>query len=327
MSALKTYSKSFPIAMSPPLVSIIVNCLNGERFVNACLSSILDQSYSNIEIIFWDNNSTDSTLQRARAFNDHRLRIFSSSKTTKLAFARSQALQKATGSWIAFLDIDDLFYPYAIQHLVDALLKMPTSQFVFGRSLLFDSIDPSFSPPYSRHSLYPAIHVPLLPPLLAYLTSFVNPISFGACLYKKSTLLSISLPECANLCPDYYWHIFFLRNTSCVSVNKPLVMKRNHPAQASKSILPMYNEVLAIMRAYNLTHPSSSVLFAPISSYVLLCKSIKDLTLSTLLVFLVLLVINLPLALPVILVRLFVSPFSNYSRHLPSFRRTAISRS
>ena len=44
-----------------PLISIIVNCFNGETYLKDCLNSILAQSYENYEVIFWDNNSTDKS--------------------------------------------------------------------------------------------------------------------------------------------------------------------------------------------------------------------------------------------------------------------------
>ena len=44
-----------------PLVSIIINCYNGEKFLKDCLDSITSQSYKNWEIIFWDNCSTDNS--------------------------------------------------------------------------------------------------------------------------------------------------------------------------------------------------------------------------------------------------------------------------
>ena len=45
-----------------PLVSIIMNCHNGEKFLKQSLKSVLTQSYKNWELIFWDNCSTDSIL-------------------------------------------------------------------------------------------------------------------------------------------------------------------------------------------------------------------------------------------------------------------------
>ena len=45
------------------LISVIVNCYNGEKFINRCIKSILDQSYQNFEIILGRNNSNDKTFQ------------------------------------------------------------------------------------------------------------------------------------------------------------------------------------------------------------------------------------------------------------------------
>ena len=47
--------------MKSPLVSIIMNCYNGEKYLNQSLNSILPQSYKNWELIFWDNQSTDNS--------------------------------------------------------------------------------------------------------------------------------------------------------------------------------------------------------------------------------------------------------------------------
>ena len=46
---------------SNPLVSIIVNCFNGEKYLNKALQSIVNQSYKNWEVIFWDNKSIDNS--------------------------------------------------------------------------------------------------------------------------------------------------------------------------------------------------------------------------------------------------------------------------
>ena len=60
------------------LISVIVNCYNGEKFINRCIKSILDQSYQNFEIIFWDNNSNDKTFQIIKKFDDKRIKYFKS---------------------------------------------------------------------------------------------------------------------------------------------------------------------------------------------------------------------------------------------------------
>ena len=52
------------------LVSIIINCHNGEKFVERCIKSVLKQSYKKFEVIFWDNKSSDNTHKKLQKFKD-----------------------------------------------------------------------------------------------------------------------------------------------------------------------------------------------------------------------------------------------------------------
>ena len=92
-------------------VSVIINCLNGYNFLEECLKSVLNQTYKNIEIIFWDNNSSDESIKLIKKFKDKGIRIFKSPKTLKLYDARNKAINKSTGEFIAFLDVDDTWHP------------------------------------------------------------------------------------------------------------------------------------------------------------------------------------------------------------------------
>jgi glycosyltransferase involved in cell wall biosynthesis len=92
-----------------PLVSVIVNCYNGETYLRDSIKSILDQSYKNFEIIFWDNQSKDQSASIYKSFNDKRLKYYYSKKYTSLYEARNLAIKKSKGKYIAFLDTDDLW--------------------------------------------------------------------------------------------------------------------------------------------------------------------------------------------------------------------------
>ncbi len=92
-----------------PLVSIIVNCYNGEKYLDDSLKSIINQSYKNWEVIFWDNLSTDNSKSIFNKYKDKRFKYFLSDKHSILYHARNQALKKANGDFIAFLDTDDLW--------------------------------------------------------------------------------------------------------------------------------------------------------------------------------------------------------------------------
>jgi len=92
-----------------PLISILMNCFNGEIFLNEAIESILKQSYHNWELIFWDNKSTDKSLEIASRYKDERIKIFKSKEHTNLGQARKNAFRKAEGDYLAFLDVDDLW--------------------------------------------------------------------------------------------------------------------------------------------------------------------------------------------------------------------------
>jgi glycosyltransferase involved in cell wall biosynthesis len=92
-----------------PLVSVIMNCYNGETYLFDSIKSILDQTYKNFEIIFWDNQSKDNSAIIFKSFKDKRLKYYYAKKHTTLYKARNLAIQKSKGKFIAFLDTDDIW--------------------------------------------------------------------------------------------------------------------------------------------------------------------------------------------------------------------------
>ena len=93
--------------MKNKLVSIIINCFNGEKFLSKTLLSVLDQTYKNFEVIFVDNCSTDQSAAIFKKIKDKRFKYFKTKKKIKLYEARNFALKKIKGKFISFLDADD----------------------------------------------------------------------------------------------------------------------------------------------------------------------------------------------------------------------------
>lgn len=92
------------------LVSVLVNCHNGEKYLKEAINSILNQSYPNFEIIFFDNNSTDRSLEIIKSYNDQRINIYKSKNLIPLYEARNKALNLCKGDFISFLDVDDFWH-------------------------------------------------------------------------------------------------------------------------------------------------------------------------------------------------------------------------
>jgi len=96
--------------MNTKKVSIIMNCRNGEEYLEQSIKSVIDQTYKNWELIFVDNNSNDNSRSIFYKFNDERLKYFFLKKSVRLGEARQTALQNCSGEYIAFLDTDDLWF-------------------------------------------------------------------------------------------------------------------------------------------------------------------------------------------------------------------------
>ena len=95
--------------MKNNLVSVIINCYNSEQYIKETIQSVISQTYKNWELIFYDNQSTDDSYIIYKSFKDKRLKYYKSKKFEQLGPARKNALQKAKGDFVAFLDSDDLW--------------------------------------------------------------------------------------------------------------------------------------------------------------------------------------------------------------------------
>ena len=92
-------------------VSIIMPSYNAAEFIAASIQSVIDQTYSNWELLITDDCSKDDTVKIVEQYlvKDNRIILFSTGKNSGPACARNKSLENATGKYIAFLDSDDIW--------------------------------------------------------------------------------------------------------------------------------------------------------------------------------------------------------------------------
>lgn len=124
---------------SEPLISILINSYNGEKFVEKCLDSVFKQTYKNWEIIFWDNKSTDNTKEIIKKYKDKRVRYFQSKIHTNLSKARNLALLKCKSDYVAFLDVDDSWSNDKLQMQVKKIILNNKARIIITDSNLISN--------------------------------------------------------------------------------------------------------------------------------------------------------------------------------------------
>ncbi len=107
--------------VNQPLVSILMNCHNGEDFLNESIGSVLKQSYQNWELIFFDNASNDSSREIFNSFSDKRLKYFYQPNKSSLVEARNIAVERCSADWIAILDTDDSWHQEKLQEQINVI--------------------------------------------------------------------------------------------------------------------------------------------------------------------------------------------------------------
>ena len=118
------------------LVSIIMNCHNGDKYLKEALNSVILQSYKRWELIFYDNNSTDKSAKILKSYRDKRIKYYKSN-FVNLGIARKKAFMLCTGDYVTFLDCDDFWVKDKLKHQLKEMIKDKHIGLCFSNSVFF----------------------------------------------------------------------------------------------------------------------------------------------------------------------------------------------
>lgn len=113
------------INLVKPRVSVVIPTYNSARYITSTIDSILQQTFTNFEIVIVDDCSSDETVEKIRAYKNSRIRLYTHSKNSGPAVARATGFEHAHGEYIAILDSDDLALPTRLAEQINALDKDP----------------------------------------------------------------------------------------------------------------------------------------------------------------------------------------------------------
>jgi len=102
------------------MFSIVIPLYNKEQSVNNTLQSVLNQTFTEFEVVIVNDGSTDNSVEKVEAFNDPRIRLIHQANAGVSA-ARNKGIKEANYEWIAFLDADDLWMEDKLEFVRNAI--------------------------------------------------------------------------------------------------------------------------------------------------------------------------------------------------------------
>ncbi len=210
-----------------PLVSVIMNCYNGERYLKNSINSVLNQDYKNWELIFWDNKSQDKSKKFFKQFKDNRLKYYCAKKFTNLYTARNLAMRKAKGEILTFLDVDDLWLPKKLSKQVSFFKKNKSAKIVYSNYLNLKNF---FGFQYEN------IQFKTILPKGFITNKLLNSYCIGwlTVAIKKNINKKILFNEKLDMISDFDFMINLSLHKKIFSIQEPLGKYRQHPNQLTR---------------------------------------------------------------------------------------------
>lgn len=216
-----------------PLISIIINCFNGQEFLKEALESVIYQTYQNWEVIFWDNASSDRSIDIASSFLDERIKIFRSQVTTPLGEARNLAAEMAKGDFLQFLDVDDFFEKNNLSEKIYVINNSQRDVHLIFSAVFFLYQDTGAVQKQYISNWASSAHSVKLQRLLEY-----DYIPFASALISKDIFTKLGgFNNEYKHSPDYDLFIRIFRHVEVCYLSLPLTYIRRHRKNLSKSSL------------------------------------------------------------------------------------------
>ncbi len=233
-------------SLPAPKVSVVTPAYNAELLINRTIQSVVDQTFSDWELIIVDDGSTDNTRDVVKAWSarDDRVRLIALDKNFGgPAGPRNVGIEHARGEYIAFLDADDIWHPRKLELQVP-VLDRGASEFVCSKMTDFSSEDTIKFADIAEYNVDPVSFSQ---------QSIRARIPTSSVVARRELLRAHPFAEHTRYkaVEDYHCWLRILQSTpTCLKVNQPLLYYRKIEGQISGSKLYMMRKVYMVHREF-----------------------------------------------------------------------------
>ncbi len=223
------------------LISIIINCYNGEKYLAQAIKSVLRQTYRNWEIIFFDNNSEDSSVKILKKFKDKRIKFYTSKNKSVVSLyrARNLAIAKAKGEFITFLDVDDTWRKNKLDEQLKLSNRYPLIKIFYSNLYIFNQEIKKYYLAYKYKLPSGYITQKLINSYcVGLVTLFIN----------KNIFKKYKFNEKFNVIGDFDLIIRLSNKFKIISHQKSLAKYRIHKSNYSKNLKVYLDELLSMVK-------------------------------------------------------------------------------
>lgn len=211
-----------------PYISFIIPVYNVREYLDSCVSSILSENRTDIEIILIDDGSTDGCgdICDKYASSDKRVNVIHT-LNSGVSAARNTGLKYASGKWIWFVDADDMIATNSVKELANILTRNKVDTIIHGMTLLYDANKKTHIIPS------PAQEGESPNSILNRISCYQNGmIIFSGEVIRK---YGLQFPEGVKMGEDLDFQTrYFLNCTSIQTVDKPYYIWRQRPGSAMR---------------------------------------------------------------------------------------------
>ncbi|MBD1424938.1 glycosyltransferase family 2 protein [Sphingobacterium arenae] len=119
-------------------ITVFMAAYNAADYIAASIESVLEQTYTNFELLIVDDGSTDNTVEIIRSFEDPRIRFIQNDGNKGQPYTRNLALKEANGEFLAVLDSDDIAFPNRLEIQLQHFLNRPQLAVLGGKAHIID---------------------------------------------------------------------------------------------------------------------------------------------------------------------------------------------